>query len=797
MFSFVKTDRAKGWAIIRAAAAVVCLAPTVLSANIYFVDGDFQGTSARGDSWLSAFSSLQEAIDTAAKNGGGEIWVKAGVYTPTGRDQISTFKLKEGVQLYGGFRGIENQRIQRNPKAYRTILSGDIGDIGNDSDNCYHVLTGASETLLDGFIVSHGNANGVNDNAVGGGMLIPTGTQNLRLSDCTFENNTAISQGGAIFIQDGSMSVSNCTFYGNAAETGGGALATRGNVQLTLSGTFFSANFSRSTGGAILLNDDATVEIHSSNFLYNSSHANGGALAASAKTAARIELHIADSNFTENSALQNAGALFFGGEITPIVENCSFTKNSAKEAGGIGLVDGTVALVSQCTFTRNKGGKGIENQGSDDSAAFVESRDELERIKPAILDEPPVEQGEKPLQDVFVYSAADGTKLKLRSIVSSSEFTVLVLADLTHPDFIRNYRNIESFAYDYDPEKLHSFYIYRYLIHPENHGFLQPFSLRERAAQTKLANQYLSTRVPWLYDIMDNQTAKALAPEAEHDVFIYSAAGEELFAGSIDEPQSIREKLDELIGTPESRRSPGQLPGPRIKPIELPSPSLVQRIHFNPETEPFTPLQVSPMDSRVPFYVKLRAEADDQLLQTGTGRIYLGFHADPLYQAAWNNREAPLKYQVVAPQGTVAPSIQRAPEINQKQYDSEPREFMLNARGVDTVKPLMLQVEYSVFLPSLERTVAVTQQYFIYLDRDLFGGKAYRRQIAYADPAPWKPNNIPTDIPYALRQYDADSDGKLTRDEAKGTLWSKFPDIDTNRDGYLNSEEYSTYLRNR
>ena len=55
------------------------------------------------------------------------------------RNQVEEV-LAEGVEVYGGFAGTETLLSERNPAANITILSGDIGTLGDPSDNCYHVV---------------------------------------------------------------------------------------------------------------------------------------------------------------------------------------------------------------------------------------------------------------------------------------------------------------------------------------------------------------------------------------------------------------------------------------------------------------------------------------------------------------------------------------------------------------------------------------------------------------------------------------------------------------------------------
>ncbi|MHC4152127.1 MAG: right-handed parallel beta-helix repeat-containing protein [Planctomycetota bacterium] len=275
-----KRARLKPW--LAASLLFVIMGPAVIAkGRTIYVDAS-KNENGDGLTWESAYRFFQDALSSASD--GDEIWVAEGLYKP---DENSTthdgdgnretsFHLKTGVGIYGGFPIGGGLWDDRNPNAYQTILSGDLNgdDFGftNNADNSLHVVSalGTDATaVLDGFVITAGNAADNGPDSYGGGMYNYQSSPTL--TNCTFTANFASKRGGAMRNKQSHPLVTNCMFSDNSAGNDGGGIYNQ-NGNPTLINCTFTGNFAGNAGGGVYNGSDSNANFINCTFSVNSAY---------------------------------------------------------------------------------------------------------------------------------------------------------------------------------------------------------------------------------------------------------------------------------------------------------------------------------------------------------------------------------------------------------------------------------------------------------------------------------------------------------------------------------------------
>ena len=212
---------------------LLCLAGAAPAQQTWYVNAA-AAPGGNGLNWALAFRDLHEALHQAQP--GDQVWVAQGIYKPdTTADRSRYFQLPSGVKLYGSFAGWESAPTERNLQATPTIISGNVGNPADSTDNSYTLLYLAhpdENTLINGFIFEHGFARGTNaanvPERLGGAVYIlgNNGVATPIFEYCTFRFNAAVG-GGAIGFHANTNPVNSmglfryCDFSFNKANTGG------------------------------------------------------------------------------------------------------------------------------------------------------------------------------------------------------------------------------------------------------------------------------------------------------------------------------------------------------------------------------------------------------------------------------------------------------------------------------------------------------------------------------------------------------------------------------------------------
>ncbi|RMG85547.1 MAG: T9SS C-terminal target domain-containing protein [Bacteroidetes bacterium] len=380
-----------------------------LNAQTIFVK---PGGTGDGTSWANATGNLKNAIGNATA--GMQVWVAEGTYTPTQCNPCTfdernlSFFIPEGVKVYGGFAGTESALSERDYESHPTYLSGDLDGDGTLANNSYSIVFFqwvTDQTLLDGFILTGGNADFASalGNASNSGAAIYNNgsldgkSSNPVIQNCTFTNNYAWGFGGAVYNDGAFGGLANptfvhCRFENNSAQNAGGAFYNSGvfggETSPVLTDCIFENNISIHDQGGALFNSGAS-EGHANPVLTNCVFTNnqagdtGGAVFNFANQTGHCAAVFKGCRFENNQALRG-GALYndgsFSGMCNPTFTDCMFLKNHSTDGDGGGVYNSGIEaghadpIFSHCIFTENESsgaGGGIFSIGVNGNTAPV------------------------------------------------------------------------------------------------------------------------------------------------------------------------------------------------------------------------------------------------------------------------------------------------------------------------------------------------------------------------------------------------------------------------------------------
>ena len=443
--------------------------------QVIFVNKNAVGLN-NGTSWENAYTDLSNAINNTSN---GEIWVAKGVYNPSTDkagaiptdEKLKTFRLKINIAIYGGFDGTESSLNQRNWKNNPTVLSGDIGIVGDETDNIRHVVYAEyihldSNTILDGLTISDGYSYdeyfGEEDGA--GIFVNQTSSGSFILKNCIIENNSSFGNGGGLCVTSCSPIIENNIFRNNKAFNGGAIYLYYSNAVISKNQIIdnkvdnyenLGLGSSSLSGGGIYVSSYSSPEISNNLIKNNFAGLEGGGLAIKTNYHTVFKNNIVEENtsekgggiflynsetyffnnlFARNYATQEGGAIYmdFSSNILDFINNTVVYNKADQKGGGLYLNRSNPNVVNSIIFSNNstKGSQIVTNYyGDDRSPAFKFSDIEFGATGILVVGNPIVYQNNIDINPLFVDPSINDFKLmKSSALIDSGTMNSSIIA---------------------------------------------------------------------------------------------------------------------------------------------------------------------------------------------------------------------------------------------------------------------------------------------------------------------------------------------------------------------------------
>ena len=302
----------------------------------------------------------------AADQGGGALYNEGGTLMVSGGSSFNSNTATGASGSGGAIFNNSGGSLRVVDAAFTNNSASRAGGAIEDAANS------SSRLVINRVTASNNSASAAPGN---GGFLHITGSTSSAVFNSSFNNNTAASEGGALWNGTGRMSVRLSDFSSNVAsgddsDTGGGAIySLRG--ELVVVGSDFTSNMADGTsgsGGAILLDSAAALVVVASTFDGNSASRAGGAIEDNSGAASFVK--VVASMFENNStaaAPGNGGAFHITGPGRALFSLDTIQNNSASNQGG-GLWAGSGSFELRNSFVTGNSaplGGGLYNVGGN------------------------------------------------------------------------------------------------------------------------------------------------------------------------------------------------------------------------------------------------------------------------------------------------------------------------------------------------------------------------------------------------------------------------------------------------
>ena len=200
------------------------------------------------------------------------------------------------------------------------------------------ILTNGENTTIE-------NCTFLNNNAFHEAGALYLNASNCNVKYCNFTNCSSDNYTGAVFVKSDNAIIDSCKFDNNSAGISAGALGVGLVDNVTVNNcTFTNNHVTEECGGAIYWNTNTGGYIVNSSFYNNSADHNGSAIYYDG-----IDGIIEDCTFIGNTVGENGGALYIAGKLNEI-RTSIFENNTAKRGAGI-IANGDETKITLCTFT--------------------------------------------------------------------------------------------------------------------------------------------------------------------------------------------------------------------------------------------------------------------------------------------------------------------------------------------------------------------------------------------------------------------------------------------------------------